>query len=237
MAPDTITPFDWHRILWSDDAPPAFLWEVALRCVVTYLLVVAALRVTGRRGVRQLSLFELSIILALGSAGGDTMFYADVPLTHVAVVFVVVPLLYLGFNILTERSTQFSDWLEGRTVCIMTDGEMDISVFKRQRLTQKELFGELRQRQVEHLGQVRKLYLEADGNISPFFYPEDEPVRPGLPIFPELFATAFQHIRQAGAYSCITCGHTATLAPTPRHCCPRCQHDCWLPACTTGRVG
>ena len=33
---------------------------------------------TGRRGVRQMSLFEVLIILTLGSAAGDVAFYDDV---------------------------------------------------------------------------------------------------------------------------------------------------------------
>lgn len=35
---------------------------------------------TGRRGVRQMSLFEVLIILTLGSAAGDVAFYDDVPM-------------------------------------------------------------------------------------------------------------------------------------------------------------
>jgi len=232
---DKIVPFDWHRLLWSEDAPPAFLWEILFRCVITYLLVLGALRVMGRRGVRQLSIFELSIILALGSAAGDAMFYSDVPLLHVAVVFVVVPLLYLGFNLLTERYQKFSDWLEGRTICLVIEGVLDMRAFGEQNLTQKELFGELRQRQVEHLGQVRRLYMEADGNVSVFFYSEDEPVRPGLPIWPEILLQGQPQVVAAATYACTTCGNVAELPAGAAVVCVRCHDQCWLPACTRKR--
>ena len=119
-----ITPFDWQRILLSENAPPLYLLEIAARCVVTYLLILGALRITGRRGVRQLSIFELSIILALGSAAGDAMFYDDVPLLHVTVVFVVVSALYVLFNRLTERFPSFSDWLEGTPILLVEDGQI-----------------------------------------------------------------------------------------------------------------
>ncbi|QNE40171.1 DUF421 domain-containing protein [Hymenobacter sp. NBH84] len=231
---EQITPFDWHRMLWSEDAPPAFLWEVVLRCVITYLLVLGALRVTGRRGVRQLSIFELSIILALGSAGGDAMFYQDVPLLHVAVVFVVVPTLYLIFNRITEKSVKFSNWLEGATICLIEDGVIDIEEFRKHNLTYKELFGELRQRQVEHLGQVRKMYMEATGEISVFFYPTTEPVRPGLPIWPEVLKTAQAHVTEPGSYACTECGRVVEL-PAATSVCTGCHQNCWVPACTRQR--
>ena len=235
LLAETITPFDWQRLLWTADAPPAFLFEVAFRCVAVYLLTLAALRITGRRGVRQLSLFELSIILALGSAAGDAMFYQDTALTHIVVVFAVVMLLYVLFNRLTEFFPHFSDWLEGKPVKLVADGALVHEALRKQNLTHKELFGELRQHQVEHLGQVRMAYIEATGQVSAFFYEDDE-VRPGLPILPEVRENPLSTIEKAGSYACSECGHVETLAPTPARACPVCRCNKWLPTSTAKRV-
>jgi uncharacterized membrane protein YcaP (DUF421 family) len=230
-----ITPFDWHRLLWSEDAPPLFLLEVVLRCVVTYLLIIGALRVTGRRGVRQLSIFELSIILALGSAAGDTMLYDDTPLLHAVVVFVVVSGLYWGFNRATEKFPRFSDWLEGAPVLLVEDGRICIEEFRRQNLTQKELFGEMRQLQVEHLGQVRRAYIEATGNVSTYFY-ADEAVRPGLPIWPERLNQTYRRVPAAGPHACACCGYVREFDAAAAARCPVCATDYWVPACDAQRV-
>ncbi|TGE23084.1 DUF421 domain-containing protein [Hymenobacter metallicola] len=231
----TIQPFDWNRLLFSEDAPPLFLLEVALRCVLTYFMVIGALRVTGRRGVRQLSIFELSIILALGSAAGDAMLYDDTPLLHAAVVFIIVPILYLLFNKATEKFPRFSDWLEGRPVLLVEDGRICIDEFRQQNLTQKELFGEMRQLQVEHLGQVRRAYIEATGNISIYFY-VDEDVQPGLPIWPERLTQTYRHAPEAGPYACATCGKVRELLKAAVARCPVCQDDHWIPACEAKRI-
>ncbi|MDF7813670.1 DUF421 domain-containing protein [Hymenobacter sp. YC55] len=229
-----IEPFDWNRFLLSDKAPPLYLLEIALRCLLTYLLVLGALRVTGRRGVRQLSIFELSIILALGSAAGDAMFYDDVPMLHVLVVFVMVSALYLVFNRLTEKYPGFSDWLEGAPVLLVENGEINLANFNKQKLTQKELFGELRQHQVEHLGQVRRAYIEATGNLSAFFF-EDAEVRPGLPIWPEGLKHPPRQIEKAGPHACTFCGHVQEL-PHGTAQCTVCHSDTWLAVCTTKRT-
>ena len=231
-----IEPFDWHRMLVSEDMPPAYFGEIVFRCVVAYLLTLGALRVTGRRGVRQLSIFELSIILALGSAAGDAMFYNDVPLLHVAVVFAVVPALYWLFNRLTEYSPRFSDWLEGAPVLLVEDGQINLPNFRQLRLTQKELFGELRQQQVQHLGQVRRAYMEATGNLSVYFYPETDPVRPGLPVWPEPFRHLLRRAGAPGPHACCRCGHVQPLAKGDAAVCPACHHDHWLPTCDAARV-
>ena len=231
----TIIPFDWSRLLWSEDAPPLFLLEIGLRCVLTYLMVLGALRVTGRRGVRQLSIFELSIILALGSAAGDTMLYHDTPLLHALTVFVVISGLYWAFNHATEKMPRFSDWLEGKPVLLIEDGRIVLDNIRQQNLTQKELFGELRQYQVEHLGQVRRAYIESTGDISVYFYP-DEDVRAGLPIWPERLQLVQRRVADAGPYACGTCGQPTTLPKGGVAACAVCQQDQWIPSCAALRV-
>lgn len=227
--------FDWQRLWWPGEHSPLFALEVVFRCVATYLLLLAALRITGRRSVKQLSLFELSILIGLGSIAGDTMFYPEVPLSHALIVFGVVMGLYLLLNRLTEIYPRFSDFMEGKDVLLLQNGQLHWPNFHRQNLTQKELFGELRQQQVAHLGQLRSVYSEATGELSLFFY-EDADVRPGLSTIPEELAGAGPAITSATPHACTTCGYVVTVQPTPALACPVCRQGCWLPASTARRV-
>lgn len=235
MEPFTVKPFDWQRIWLGEGTPAIFLLEVIFRSLLMYLLILATLRITGKRGVKQLSLFELTIILSLGSAAGDPMFYADVPLLHVLAVFMVVILCYLFFNLISEKNQRIEQWLEGSSECIVDKGEIKIEAFKKQNLTYLELFGEMRQQHVEHLGQVKRVYLEPTGEISIFFY-EDEQVKPGLPIFPEILSKPFLQIEKAGQYACHTCGHCQQLTPESIAICPHCGKNLWVNASTSKRV-
>lgn len=232
---DEVIPFDWHRIWFGEEAPAGFLLEIVFRSVIMYCLILGALRITGKRGVKQLSLFELTIILGLGSAAGDAMFYHDVPLLHALVVFVVVTLLYVFFNRLTESSVWVEQLLEGQPDCIIENGIIDLKAFKKQNLTYAELFGEMRQQQIEHLGQVRKVYLEATGELSIFFV-TDEEVRPGLPILPEHVENYFQEIKTNGEYACWTCGNIEILTPVKARKCANCGKERWLEACRALRI-
>ena len=84
-----------------------------MRSLYTFVLVFIFLKITGRRGVRQMSLFEVLIILTLGSAAGDVAFYDDVPLLPVLVVFVTLALLYRGIMWLMGHSEKLEDhWRE-----------------------------------------------------------------------------------------------------------------------------
>ncbi|MFC7668059.1 hypothetical protein ACFQT0_12185 [Hymenobacter humi] len=55
---ETVTPFDWQRLWWPGENSPLYAVEVLFRCVVTYLMLLLALRITGRRSVKQLSLLS-----------------------------------------------------------------------------------------------------------------------------------------------------------------------------------
>jgi uncharacterized membrane protein YcaP (DUF421 family) len=232
---EPVVPFDWQRLLLTGEQSPLYALEVVVRCVVTYLMLLSALRITGRRSVKQLSLFELSIVIGLGSIAGDTMFYPEVPLSHAVIVFGVVMSLYLLFNRLTELSPKFSDWMEGTDVLLLHQGQLNWEKFEKQNITQKELFGELRQQQVEHLGQLKAVYSEATGQMSLFFY-EDADVRPGLSIIPEELTSAAETVAKAGPHACATCGHVQDLQPTSAFACPVCREKRWLAASTARRV-
>ncbi|MFY0084450.1 DUF421 domain-containing protein, partial [Acinetobacter baumannii] len=71
-----------------------FVLEILIRCTVMFIIIITFLRLSGKRGIRQLSLFELAIILCLGSAAGDPMFTKDLPIAHAFVAFVAIISLY-----------------------------------------------------------------------------------------------------------------------------------------------
>lgn len=110
--------FDFHRMMFAQ-VNPAFLWEVAARSVYTFVLVFIFLKLTGRRGVRQMSLFEVLIILTLDSAAGDVAFYDNVPMIPVLIVFVTLAILYRLVMWLMAHSEKMEDLREGKPVKIV----------------------------------------------------------------------------------------------------------------------
>ena len=170
--------FDLQRMAF-DKVPPEFLGEVALRSLYTFVLVFLFLKITGRRGVRQMSLFEVLIILTLGSAAGDVAFYDDVPMVPVFIVFVSLALLYRLVMWLMSKSEKLEDLLEGKPVVIVEDGQLAWENVQSANMTEFEFFMELRLNSVEQLGQVRLAIMETNGQISVYYYSDDE-VKPGL---------------------------------------------------------
>ncbi|MBM3071170.1 DUF421 domain-containing protein [Lelliottia sp. RWM.1] len=217
--------FDLHRMAF-DKAPPDFLWEVALRCLYTFVLVFLFLKITGRRGVRQMSLFEVLIILTLGSAAGDVAFYDNVPMIPVLVVFVSLALMYRLVMWLMSKSEKLEDLLEGKPVIIVEEGQLAWQKLREAHMTEFEFFMELRLSNIEQLGQVRLAILETNGQISVYYY-EDDAVKPGLCILPERCIERFRVIPEGGEYACVRCSVVINLQAGDRQLCPRCANPEW----------
>ena len=157
--------------------------EIVLRTVVMYLYTLALVRVLGKRGLGALSPFELVIIVALGSAVGDPMFYTDVPLTHGIIVITAVVGLQRILVKLTERNKRVERLIESYPVLLVRDGVLMGDALEQEHLSQDEVFMGLRAEGVEYLGEVRRAYLEPSGNISVF--KEKKPATTGGSILPD----------------------------------------------------
>ncbi|WP_060511111.1 DUF421 domain-containing protein [Pseudomonas sp. NBRC 111124] len=225
--------FDLQRMLIGE-FPMTFLLEVALRVSAAFLAVFFFLKFSGRRGIKQLSRFELVVILTLGSAAGDVTFYEDVPLLPVALVFLTLLLLYRGTIYVMRRSKTCEAWIDGLPITVVKDGMYEIHSLRKLNISSNELFMELRQQGVEHLGQVRLGLLETDGDLSVYFY-DAEDTRPGLSVLPEEHRSEFASPPTAGLYCCVNCGFPSYHEAQDSVSCTRCGHATWSPALDTLR--
>lgn len=228
-----MTPFDPARML-LDDFPLAFLGEVAVRALFAYVAVFAFLKISGRRGVRQLSLFEVVVILTLGSAAGDVSFYEDVPLLPIVTVFAVLLALYRLTTYCMARFPNFGAWMEGKPAVIIRDGVYDLPTLRSKNISYDEFFMELRQRGVEHLGQVRLGILEVNGDVSLYFF-DNTDVRPGLSVMPAELRSVHQQLPRDDAYACNYCGSVRSLPQDSQVCCEQCGNHTWSPALSSPR--
>lgn len=225
---------DWHRIFFSDH-PYTFFIEILIRTPLMFLAVVILLRLTGKRGVQQLSIFEMVMIITLGSAAGDSMFYEDVGLFHALAVFLIILLAYRFIITLISRSEKAEKLLEGEPIYLLRDGKMCLNEIKGDEMGADEFFGELRGHNIEHLGQLRYVILEDTGKLSVFYFPEEE-VRPGLPILPDEYNQKASSIEHPGLYACARCGNTQTHKTSDFALCMLCKNKEWVMAIKSKRI-
>jgi uncharacterized membrane protein YcaP (DUF421 family) len=226
--------FGWKEFLLGGEEW-IFLPEVLARSVIMFAIILFGLTLLGKRGVKQLSVFELVVIIGLGSAAGDPMFYKDVGILPALLVFVIVISLYIGVTYLVGKNKKIEKLVEGQPVCLIQDGSFAVRNFAKEALAQDEFFAELRLAGVSQLGQVEQAIIETSGEISLFYY-EDEDVKPGLPIMPDSLKAAVKTIAAPGNYSCIFCGYTEAKQPGKANRCSQCEKDEWVKSSTKRRI-
>jgi len=113
---------NWHDILFGNESY-AFLAEIAIRSLIMFLIIFVGLRLTSKRTVKQLSVFELLIIISLGPAAGDPTLYKDVGIVNSLVVFVVIFLVYWILTKTMEHSEKVESVLEGKPIYIIREGK------------------------------------------------------------------------------------------------------------------
>jgi len=226
--------FDLHKFLINDQ-PYTFLFEVILRVFIAYAVVFTFLKVSGRRGVQQLSLFEVVIILTLGSASGDVTFYDDVPILPVVLVFVVLLMLYRLTTWSMTKSSFISTLVEGKVVTLIADGKYVSTNLDRLNISEDEFLMELRLKGTEHLGQIRLGLVEVDGQLSLYFYKDDDVV-PGLSVLPAEHRPCFSLIPHNGLFACNRCGTTRQMTAGDKRQCPVCGREIWSAALHSRRT-
>jgi len=211
---ETIQVLDWQRMLIGDESP-FFLVEIVVRTIIVYLYALLLLRWLGSRTIGQLSTVEFLLVIALGSAVGDAMFYPDVPLVHALLVVTVVVLANKGLDMLIARFKHAERVLDGVPEEVIRDGVICKPFLTSTTMGTSELFQELRERGIEQLGQVAHAFVEADGAMT-VFKVNGEP-RPGLSIVPPW---EIEKPREAteGTLACLRCGAVADAAGACSHC-------------------
>lgn len=210
-------PLDWSRLLFGEDFSVPLLLEILLRTGVVFLWLVFLLRMTGKRGLSQLSPLELAIVIALGSAAGDPMLYTEVPVLLAMLVLTAVVALQRVVSWWMIRSRRLETFVDGTPMELVRNGVIVDGSLLRARLSREDLFERLRPKGVEQLGQVRRVYLEQSGELSVFLLPPGL-VRPGLPIAPPWDVEPPHDSGPSGVVACQACGRVREEKTAPCRC-------------------
>lgn len=219
---EAITPFDWLRLFLGED-PPLFYLEIVFRILIIWIWTMVLLRWIGGRSISQLSVVEFLLVIALGSAVGDAMFYPEVPLAHAMLVIAVLVGLDKAIDYAIRRYRLAKRIIDGQPEALLRDGVILCDGLNARQLGSLELMELLRLKGVENLASLRVVYLEPSGMLSMF--PAQHP-QSGLSIMPPREEMHDGGPARGEVACCENCGLVAD-----RHAqCPNCGANSWVRA-------
>lgn len=146
-----------------------------VRTAVLYLLIVAGIRLMGKRQVGELEPSELVLSLIIADLASVPMQDFGIPLLTGVVPILTLLALSTLMSVLTVKSVRFRTLLCGRPSMIIRNGVLDQQEMARNRLTIDELLEELRGKGYADPSAVQYAILETSGQLSVLPYAREKP--------------------------------------------------------------
>ena len=140
-----------------------------------YLVLIWALRLSGKRQIGQLEPAEFVVTMLIANLAGIPMEDPDIPLLAGVVPILTLLAGELILTWLTVGSLRLRRLLCGKPVILIDNGVLLTDNLLRTRLTVDELTGRLRQKDVLSIRDVQFAVLETNGQLSVFPWPDTRP--------------------------------------------------------------
>jgi uncharacterized membrane protein YcaP (DUF421 family) len=141
-------------------------WDIVLRTIVIYLVILVGLRLAGKREIGQMTVFDLVVLLLIANAVQNAMVGPDTSLSGGVLAAVVLLVLNTMVARLRLRWPRLRRVVEGSPTVLVLRGEVIADHLRREGLDQDTLEAALREHGVAELSDVEIAVLEIDGSIS-----------------------------------------------------------------------
>lgn len=154
--------------------------SVFLRTVIIYFILLASIRLMGKRQVGELEVSELIITIMLSELAIIPVSNKNAPLLHA-----LVPVLFLLsaeviISYITSKSSVLRALMIGKPSVLIDRGVLDQKELSRLRMSVAELLGELRLKGVGSISEVEYAIVEDNGQLSVFKKEEYSPLTPNV---------------------------------------------------------
>jgi len=146
-----------------------------VRTVILYLILIAVIRMMGKRQVGQMEPSEFVVTMLVANLASIPMQDGGIPLHSGLVPILTVLGMELILSSVSLYSIRFRRLLCGKPVILIENGRILRQSLRKTRITMDELTGQLREKDVLDIRTVQYAILETNGNISVFPFPKERP--------------------------------------------------------------
>jgi uncharacterized membrane protein YcaP (DUF421 family) len=139
---------------------------IILRTLAVYLVILVGLRLSGKREIGQMTVFDLVVLLLIANAVQNAMVGPDTSLLGGIVAAVVLLALNALIARLRLKWPLLRRWVEGTPTLLVLHGKIIPEHIRREGIDEETLLAALREHGVAEIGEVEMAVLEIDGSIS-----------------------------------------------------------------------
>ncbi len=221
MKAEDIKLSDISRILFGQ-TPPSFLIEVIIRFLVIFIILLVAIRLSGKSQVGSQSRTQLASMVSLAAAIGIAMQVPERGLVPALIVAIIIVSIQRLVSYWAFRNRRFANVVHGQYAKLVENGVFQLKDMRNIGLSKERVSAAIRQKQIAHLGMIERMYMEADGTFT--ILEANEP-KPGLSMFP-LWDREFRALQKKDTQTqaCSNCGNSQ---PKDTNQCKVCGQEKW----------
>jgi uncharacterized membrane protein YcaP (DUF421 family) len=141
--------------------------EPVLRAIGCYLLLLFIVRLSGKRGLAQVTIFDLVLLLLISQTVGQALIGNDSSLATAAIITITLVVINRANDTLAHRWADMSHVLEDAPLVLIENGVVHEDRMTRMKIRLDDILENGRlDESVERLDQIKHAILERSGAIS-----------------------------------------------------------------------
>ena len=152
---------------WSDifDGWPKLVRSLVL-AALAYAALVALLRISGKRTLSKMNVFDFVFVVALGSTLAMTVLSPDISLADGVVATAALIAIQILLSRLCVHSHAMDKIVNGQPTLVVHRGKFLLDAMHRERVTEEEIRAAVRNQGLLTLDEIDSVVLETDGTFS-----------------------------------------------------------------------
>jgi uncharacterized membrane protein YcaP (DUF421 family) len=139
---------------------------ITARTLIIYLVILTGLRLSGKREIGQMTVFDLVVLLLIANAVQNAMVGPDTSLLGGILAALVLLLVNAAVARLRLTWPGLRRLVEGTPTLLVLHGEVILQHMRREGIDEESLLAALREHGVSEISGVEMAVLEIDGSIS-----------------------------------------------------------------------
>lgn len=148
------------------------MFVTLIRTIILYLIVIATVRIMGKRQIGELQPTELVVTILLSEIVAIPMQDNDIPLVNTFIPVLVLVGFEILISVISLKSVRFRSAIQGNSLIIIRNGVLDQKQIKRLRYSVDDILEALRGKDVFDISKVQYAIIETNGKINVMLKPE-----------------------------------------------------------------
>ncbi len=133
---------------------------------VGFLALILILRISGKRTLSKMNVFDFVFVVAVGSVFAGTITEKDTTLLEGLVALTTLVVVQAILAALTARSERFEMLLNGEPTLLLSNGKFLHRAMRKERITEEEVRAAIREQGITRVEDVDAVVIENDGELT-----------------------------------------------------------------------